>query len=177
MWQATRKDQQTKLEMYRILKSTAATLKAPEILFFIENISQIEPDNLMEQELDVVYEISRFGYRASEYTMKGIHFLYSVAVREKDYPKKLVETGVEKFLEIIKSQDRDIKNPFIAQCAQNIKEQKCTIQSVKILIKLIDYLPSYKIGNQPSLIEVTTDFIEKEGLIDAIVADLTAYQA
>ena len=87
----------------------------------------------------------------------------------------LVEPAIDKLVNLIKAQDREVKMKVIDDAYQSLTEGKASIQSVRIMAKLIEDIPNYKVGNLPSSYEITNELITKYGIINLIIMDLTSY--
>lgn len=63
MWLATKKDEQTKIEIYKIIQETATNYKSEEQDQLINRFSQIDPEKLVERELECVHDLTKFIYK------------------------------------------------------------------------------------------------------------------
>ncbi len=75
--------------------------------------------------------------------------------------------------------DREVKHEFIFKCVNKIKENKSSVQSIKILQKILDTIPNYKVSMQttflPTLFELATQLISEQNLINLVIYDLALY--
>jgi hypothetical protein len=59
----------------------------------------------------------------------------------------LVETAIDKLINLVKSQEREVKIKYIDIAYQSLLEGKATSQSIRVMSRLVDDLPNYRIGN------------------------------
>ncbi len=81
----------------------------------------------------------------------------------------------EKFNELIRNWDKDQKGEYVYLCIENIKEHRAPLQSIKILIKILDQMPQYKQGNLPTIYDTANQLIEQMHLVDLIINDVVHY--
>lgn len=88
----------------------------------------------------------------------------------------MVEPAIDKLINLIKAQEREIKIKYIDLAYQSLTDGKATTQCIRIMSKLIDDLPNYRVGNQPTQYEVVNDLIKTYGIINLVIGDLQNYQ-
>jgi hypothetical protein len=147
IWNVCNKQgQQIKLEIYRIilevLRAAYNCMTDQTKEHFIDKIASMHPSQLIEKDIEIVTELGKKGgvaYRQPEaFVQKAAGLLWSIAVREKDYPRSTSKVARKKFCEQVQSWDDSYKEGYVAQCLDNISHNKVPLQSLKIALKLIE---------------------------------------
>ncbi len=68
IWSATQRDQQTKMEIYKIIQDTAILYKGEDIDYFISKFMTVPSDEFVEKEVECAYELTRFSYKQNSYS-------------------------------------------------------------------------------------------------------------
>lgn len=145
---AQRGEEQTKLEIYKIFKDIHYKLNSDDTERIIRLFAdRIQPEKLVLQELETVSALIAYASRGTKSAEISAEFFLAIATQQKPYPKNLVEPAIDKLINLVKAQERDVKIKFIDQAYQSLSEGKATTQSIRIMAKLIEDLPNYRIGN------------------------------
>lgn len=107
IWQATKKDQQTKMEIYKIIQELAVMFKQDEIEMLVKRFSQIPPDQFVEKEIECVYELSKYSYKQQTFSVEAASLFWDIAVQERPYKKQIIEIAIDKFIDLIRNWDRE----------------------------------------------------------------------
>jgi len=124
-WNATRKgDTETKLAIYKLFSNLSIHFKEDQIEFIIEKISEIEPSEMIPDEIELVYELSRFSSKSSTYTSKAKGFFWKIICDpENAYPAEIREPALSKFCSIMRSWDLiEERVNVLYDCIENIKK-------------------------------------------------------
>ena len=71
IWQATKKDQQTKMEIYKIIADIAISFKSEEIEMLVERFALVPPEQFVEKEIECVFELSKYAYKQANYSIRA----------------------------------------------------------------------------------------------------------
>ena len=70
---------------------------------FIDKMASMSPTDVVEKDIEIVTELGKKGgiaFRSPEgYVTKAARFLWSIAVLERNYPRKIAEMARKKFCE------------------------------------------------------------------------------
>jgi hypothetical protein len=124
IWSATLRDQQTKMEIYKIIHDTAVSYKGEEIDHLINKFVSVPPEQLIEKEIECAYELTKFSYRKTSYSEKAAQLLWEIAINQKPYKKQLIDLALDKFIDLIRNWEREQKGEYLLACIQNIKDHK-----------------------------------------------------
>ena len=81
IWNATKIDEQTQLEIYKLLNELASRLKLKEINFLIDQMSQIPLQKVTQEQVSLVHEIGkRARTEQCEYGNKVLDYLLKLAI-------------------------------------------------------------------------------------------------
>lgn len=83
--------------------------------------------------------------------------------------------ALDKFIELIRNWERDQKGEFIYKCIEKIQQNQASIQCIKIMQKILDQIPTYRINNQHTIYETAISLIKDYQIIDLIIMDLSQY--
>ena len=69
IWSATKTgDMEAKLNTYKVISELSIHLKAENINYFLDKIREIESENFISEELDLVYDLSRYTTKGASIT-------------------------------------------------------------------------------------------------------------
>ena len=125
VWNATTKgDTETKLSIYKLFSDVSIYFKEDHLSFLINKISEIEPSEMIVDEIELVYELSRFAAKPSDFINKARNFFWKVMTDTKNpYPAPIVELALTKFCFIMRSWDlREERVSVLHRCVDNIKK-------------------------------------------------------
>jgi len=176
--------QQIKLEIYKIvlevLRAAYSCMTDSTKEHFIDKIAAMHPSQLIEKDIELVVELGKKGgvaYRKPEgFVEKAAQFLWSVAVLEKPYPRATLQTARKRFCEQVSAWDDGLKEAYVAQCLDNIGNNRLPLQNLKIALKLIEKMncSSYA-AQQRTRQDFAEALVETQDFDALIVADLSSY--
>ncbi|CDW78148.1 ubiquitin carboxyl-terminal hydrolase family protein [Stylonychia lemnae] len=175
IWQATKRDQQTKMEIYKIIQEVAIMFKQDEVEMLVQRFSEVPPDQFVEKEIECVYELAKYSYKQQTFSVRAAKLFWDIAVQERPYKKQIIEIAMEKFIDLIRNWDREQKGEFIAKCIAKIKNHQSTVQSIKIVQKILDQIPNYRVNNLPTLFDMANQLIKQEDIINLVIYDFIYY--
>lgn len=178
--------QQIKLEIYKIvlevLRAAYSCMTDETKEHFIDKIATMQPALLIDKDIEIVIELGKKGgvsFRQPEpFVQKAAQLLWSISVLEKPYPLSTTKTARKKFCEQVQSWDDGYKEPYIAQCLDNISNNKYPLQNLKIAMKLMEKMNTNAYGAQPNKRtrqEFAQDLIQTQDLDSMIIRDLDQY--
>lgn len=81
VWSATKLDETTKLELYKLFNELSSILKIKEIVFIVDYLSQVPLAKIISEQVDLVYEIGKRARSGeSEYGQKVIDYMWRLAL-------------------------------------------------------------------------------------------------
>lgn len=64
---------------------------------------------------------------------------------------------------------------YISNAYDQMGERRSTLQAVRVMAKIIDDIPSYKVSNLATNYEVASELISKYGILNIVIQDLKTY--
>jgi hypothetical protein len=109
IWNATKKDQQTKMEIYKIISDTAVAFRNEEIEILVDKFASVPPEQFVDKEIECVYELSKYSYKQANFSTRAANLFWEIAIQKRPYKKQIVELAMDKFIELIRNWDREQK--------------------------------------------------------------------
>ena len=125
IWNATKKgDTETKLSIIKLFSEISIYFKEEHLDFLVQKVSEIEPSEMIADEIEMVYELSRFSSKPSGFATKARAFFWKVlSDTTSSYPAEIVELTLSKFSTIMRSWDlREERISVLYDCVENIKK-------------------------------------------------------
>lgn len=112
IWEATKKgDSEGKLTILKLLKEISSYLKEKQIKMILTNIYITDPENLIKEEIDLIYELATHNSQPKAEIEKVInYFLKGLFDGKIDDNEEKIKILIDKIIEIIKSQKNAIYN-------------------------------------------------------------------
>jgi hypothetical protein len=124
IWNLTKRDKQTKKEIYDILKKVGESLGKEFIEFIMDKIK--EYDHLSSTDLEFMYSFKNKIELQNECTWKILNDANS-------YSERIVKTAFEKIVDNAKFAPMDKKLGTINHCIEKIKAHQSSLIFIKIL--------------------------------------------
>lgn len=124
IWNLTKRDKQTKKEIYDILKKVGESLGKEFIEFIMDRIK--EYDHLSSTDLEFMYSFKNKVDLQNETTWKILN-------DASNYSEKIVKTAFEKIVDNAKFSPMEKKLSTINHCIEKIKNHQSSLIFIKIL--------------------------------------------
>jgi hypothetical protein len=151
VWNATTKgDMETKLSVYKVLSDISLHFKNDHLSFLIKKISEIPPQDIISDEIELVYELSRYSLKATGFTKKARDFYWSIILDTEDtYTTEITELTLDKFCDIMKTWElREERMDVLMECIENLEKRRSILSSIRIMKKIIENYPSAITANE-----------------------------
>jgi len=180
VWNATTKgDVETKLSTYKVFSDISLHFKNEHLDFFIKKIAEIPPSDIIPDEIELVYELSKYSLRTSGFTKRARDFYWSIISDVKSkYSNEIIELTLNKFCDIMKTWElRDERIQVLYDCTENIQKDVSVLTSIRIMKKLIDHYPtspatSEKFTKSSAIEHLCTE----KNLLSLLIKDLKAFK-
>lgn len=83
VWDASKLDDNTKLEVYKILKEVSSPMRNTELEFIVDKMGQIQKEKVIKEEIDVLYDFARYTKGASAFSQKTVDLLWTFSLQEQ----------------------------------------------------------------------------------------------
>ena len=124
IWNCTKKgDIEAKLSIYKIISDISHYFKPEHITYFMVRIGEIPANELIKEEIELVYELSRFSNRPAHYMEKCKDFFWKILNDKRFYTQELIDLALNKFCEVMKySELKEVIYDVIIECLGNIEK-------------------------------------------------------
>lgn len=165
VWSSTRKgDTETKLATYKVLSDISVHLQNSHLDFLIEKIAKIPATEMIQEEIDLIYELNRLSSKTSGFTKKALDFYWTIITDTSNrYSSELVEFTLGKYCDIVRGWDlKEERLEALHHCVENVEKNFAVLNSLKIMKKLIE---------QHSISVTSTDKLTKRSCIEHLCSD------
>ena len=124
IWNCTKKgDVEAKLNIYKIISDISHFFKGEHITYFMMKIAEIPANEIIKEEIELVYELSRFSNRPINYMEKCKDFFWKILNDKKIFTQELVDLSLNKFCDIMKYNElKDERYAVVIECMGNIEK-------------------------------------------------------
>lgn len=129
----------------------------------------------MRQEIECVSKLSQYCQRQTTAVGRAAELFFEIACKAKNYSNELLESAMEKLINLLLHQDRPMKLEYINLCYDRIENGVATYQCVRLMHKILDQIPKEKMGMLVSGNEIANDLINTYNAITVIIFDLSKY--
>lgn len=130
-----------KLSVYRILSDVCLHFKPFHLDCILAMISELAPHEIIEEEVELVYEFQRFSVRSTLFSNRVKEFYWLIITDTASlYGAEVVNLSITKYCDVMKSWD--LKNERINvlyQCLENI-ERVGIVSSINNICKYRELL-------------------------------------
>ena len=145
--------------------------------------AEIEPRKAVTEEIDCLFELGKFTQGITNYSRQIVRLLWRIATEDSGYSDTVANAAVDKFAEIIKNWEMDLKFDYFLAGIDGIRGGKNVLNCLKLLKKMFrelvfKYIPEEKKGNGPHFENVDQCiwyFINEKGLLDAFFHNFEEY--
>ena len=130
IWNLTKRDNQTKSEIYTVLQQVGESLGKEFSDFIMERI--IEYDLLSNKDLEFMYSFKNKSNFQTELTWKILN-------NSDDYPDHVVSTAYERIIDNVRFATMEKKLWIIRNWIEKIKNHKASLIFIKILKAVINW--------------------------------------
>lgn len=180
VWSATQKgDKEAKLAVYKVLSDIALHFKADHLDFIITKISEIPVNEIISEEIELVYELSRFSLRPLAYVKKCCNFYWSIITAPKPSSAEIPDQALNRFCDIMKGWEmREQRYDVLLDCIANIDKGTSVLASMKIMKKLIDNFPSTNSASEQYTKSSCLDhLVAEKGLLKILIQELKGFKS
>jgi len=137
IWNGTKKgDLEGKLTILKTLKEISQSLKEKHIKMLLENIYQSEPHVLINEEIDLIYDLATHPSQPENELEKCIKFFLKGLFASKTDDEEKTGILVNKIFQVTKLNNR-LMNSVLSDLIVNIQNNENTYLSYKLLGKFI----------------------------------------
>lgn len=129
IWNLTKRDKQTKSEIYTILQQVGESLGKEFSDFIMERI--MEYDHLSNKDLEFMYSFKNKSEFQNELTWKILN-------NSDSYSDHVISTAFEKVIDNVKFSTMDKKLGIINKCVEKLREHQASLVFIKILKAVIN---------------------------------------
>ena len=130
IWNLTKRDKQTKSEIYTVLQQVGESLGKEFSDFIMERI--MEYDHLSNKDLEFMYSFKNKSDFQTELTWKILN-------NSEDYSEHVVSTAYEKIIDNVKFATMEKKLGIIRNWIDKLKDHKASLIFIKILKAVINW--------------------------------------
>lgn len=195
IWNATKKgDLEGKLTILKTLKEISSSLKEKHIKMLLTSIYQSEPHVLINEEIDLIYDLATHSTQPESELEKCIKFFLNGLFASKTDDAEKTGILVNKIFQITKL-NKNLKIAILNELISNIENNNNVYLSLKLLGKFISdknekekdnnnnnkYYNNNNSGgislNKPSLSIFEENIVEKSKIVDLFIKNFTDFKA
>jgi len=125
VWSSTRKgDAETRLATYKVLSDIALHFHTTHLNYLIEKISEIAPEEIVPEEIDLAYELNKQLPKSAGFAKKVLGFYWNIITdTNEQYTAEISELTLTKFSDILRSWDyKDDRLEYLHTALENIEK-------------------------------------------------------
>jgi len=181
VWNATTKgDVETKLTVYKVLSDIALHFKNDHLDFLIKKIGEIAPSDIIPDEIELVYEMSKYSLRTSGFTKKARDFYWNIITDSKSkYSNEILDLTLNKFCDIMKTWElKDERINVLYMCVDNVQNEISVLGSIKIMKKLIEHYSNSPASSEKFTKSSAIEHLCKEkNLLPILIHELKTFKS
>lgn len=71
--------------------------------------------------------------------------------------------------------DANLRLTYVQKAFETLNAQRASVQSIRIMAKILEEIPTHRINENKTKYEVATDLIDSYKILDLIISDLQIY--
>ena len=179
IWAASqRNDEDMRKSVYQVLTEVNTTLKVDSLEFIVRKIAELPPNKIMKEEIDLMYELTKYTVRAGNASVRACDFFNNVVLKSTEYSETARDLCMESYCNLLKSWEKaKIRPAVMAQCVESIRENRATLPAIKIIEKLLTtFTVTYCSKDTPTRNSVVQDLINDQGAITALFDSIKQFK-
>ena len=197
-WKGTSFDDESRREIYKIIEEVSSVMKSHHVMQFLDKFTKDKDVKIIPEAVNCIFEMGKSSKASSEHSASVAELLWRFATDDKN-PFDVSDIAITKLGDLLKKWKFSTAKSYFYKCLDNLKTHYSSIESLKILkkiIKEVDYskfiFDSEESGSLATAEESKTEeegeeekinskgeailfFIEKENLIEIFLEDLRTY--
>lgn len=179
-----------RFDIYKIINEVAVWLKQPHIDYLFEQLTQIPPEKVGLEELQVICELGKFT-KDEAFKARTTDYFWKIICDGDRFKDDLVNNCITKFCDMVKSWEMKSKHEFFRGLMINLQDNRSSIANIRLFKNLIKDQKekiTYTYGTSPSKSEDSktdeppmtlatslSNLITEHDLIKILLANLKFY--
>ena len=134
-WKATEFDDETRREMFKIIHEVSTPMTTEHKIQFLNKFKEDTKAKIIPEAVDCIYEMGKFTSGSFENAQSVAELLWKFAVDESN-PLEVSNLSITKLCDLLKKWKYTVAKPFFYNCLENLKNNKATIESIKVMKKI-----------------------------------------
>lgn len=179
VWMSSqRNDEDMRKTIYSVLIEINSVLKSDALDFLVQKISELPTNKILKEEINLMYELTKFTVRAGVASNRACDFFHKVILLNDEHSEATKNQCLEAYCNILRSWEKSKVRPAVmAQCVDCIRENRATLFAIKIIEKLLQTFPvAYMSRDMPTRNSVTQDLINDQGALTALFDNIENYK-
>ena len=128
------KDSLLRKDLFNLLNEIGFPLHSAELEYFANKIIEMDPNEIIEEALNVIFESHKNLNRTNEQLIKYADMMAAIAFNE-NYPLEISESAVKKYAEMVSDLDYDPykKDILVTYIKTTIMENKNVVMGLKLI--------------------------------------------
>jgi ubiquitin carboxyl-terminal hydrolase 34 len=176
LWEFT-KDELLRKDLFKILCEIAFPLHSPELEFFANQIITMDPSEVTEEALIVIFEPYKTPNHTNEQLLKYANIMATIAFSGK-YSLEISESALQKYAEMVSTLDYDPykKDILLYYITEMITKNKCVVLSIKLIRSILNQcIDDSTVGLVNTREDVINYLITEANLVQAFFDNLEWY--
>ena len=198
-WKGTSFDDETRREIYKIIEEVSGVMKNHHVVQFLDKFTKDKEVKIIPEAVNCIFEMGKSSKASNEHSASVAELLWRFATDDKN-PFDVSDIAITKLGDLLKKWKFSTAKSYFYKCLDNLKSHYSSIESLKILkkiIKEVDYskfiFDSEESGSLATTEEEKTNetekpedkinskgdaiifFIEKENLVEVFLENLRCY--
>eukprot|EP00828_Plagiopyla_frontata_P018454 TRINITY_DN23683_c0_g1_i1.p2 TRINITY_DN23683_c0_g1~~TRINITY_DN23683_c0_g1_i1.p2 ORF type:complete len:148 (-),score=24.67 TRINITY_DN23683_c0_g1_i1:127-570(-) len=128
-------NQEIKTNYNKVIIDNQFTLKNDIYEKFLQKISEIPPNLLTEEDIDLLYDLSRC--KSASLQTNSLQILQKFLMDYNELTQEKCELILKKYSKLIKDQPQEEKIAIMKSCIKNIKKDTSPLISIKIILEVL----------------------------------------
>ena len=179
IWASSLKNDDLRKVVYSILIESGSALKQDILTHLIEKVSELPPGKLLQEEINLVYELTKIPVRAGSANIKACTFFQSIILQSDDHPDSCKNFCLEAYCNMLKNWEKSkVKPQVIETCVENIRANKNSLFAIRMILKILVTFPvAYSTKDLPTRNSIAQKMINEHGVVSALIDNIAYLKA
>lgn len=135
-WKGTAFDDETRREVYKIIEEVSSSMKSNHVMEFLNKFITDKEVKIIPEAVNCIFEMGKSSRTNSEHTQAIADLLWRFATDHKN-PIDVSDIAITKLGDLLRRWKFSTAKPYFYKCLDNLKNHYSTIESLKILKKVM----------------------------------------
>jgi hypothetical protein len=158
-----------KVEVYQLINDAQYKLSGQVMTMFMKKIDAMEPSHMGSRDLAFLFNLVKTAYQNPQVKEAAMVIYFNIAVLQKrGYSKEILSPSVDHLTDLIKNQDKTVKDQYCNFCLEIIGdelEERSSVNAQVILYEILRTYPKFYSSHAKNQKDYVIELVDKHDML------------